>query len=376
MKKLNTLILLVGISTFTGCTSKNPQVNQTVVKQEKIEVEKIEYKNQLLKKVREEGLSSLTKNECEFLDGNIINNTCVVVSKEEKEMRIFKDKCKKLNGFILMGGGCLVEPFEEIRFYDLKNSLLEFQKIENALERYKQDWNVELNKYLTPKDACLGGRSTHWDEANLICSEYSSNGYDRKRWNYMKQSFKTIENTQNQKWEEEAKSYLGTLENLCKKIRNDIVPEGQVHFSEETLDCSISTNSLKREYYIYTAQRKYIVMKPLLVEKNANLLKDQQLKKEKENEVLVKFEEERKKKEIELKNNAKIKSGEQYICSDGYDKYILKYNGLNIILGDIPMQLNMFGGYSEIGSKHERFTIDRMTGIATMDGTKLKCIPR
>ncbi len=34
------------------------------------------------------------------------------------------------------------------------------------------------------------------------------------------------------------------------------------------------------------------------------------------------------------------------------------------------------GGYSEIGSKYERFTIDRMTGIANMDGTKLECIPR
>ncbi|MDN5069878.1 hypothetical protein O8C76_02400 [Aliarcobacter butzleri] len=376
MKKFNTLILLLGISTFNGCTGTNSQINQTVTKQEKIEVEKIEYKNQLLKKVRETGLNSLTKNECEFLDGNIINNTCVIISKKERELKVFQDRCKELGGFILMGGSCLVEPFEEVRLYNLNDSLKELQKIENALERYKQAWNEESNKYLTPKDACLGGRSTHWDEKNLLCSEYSSNGYDIKRWNYMRQLFKTIESTQNQKWEEEAKSYFGTLESLCREIKNNIVPEGQIRFNKDTLECSISTNYLKREYFLDTAQRKYKIMKPFLLEKNMNILKEQQIKDDKEKELLLKLANEQKKKNIELKNNAKIKSGNQYICSDGYDKYILKYNGLNIIIGDVPMELNMFGGYSEIGSKYQRFTIDRMTGIANMDGTKLECIPR
>ena len=134
------------------------------------------------------------------MDGNFTNNTCVIISEKEKELNILQNKCKELGGFILMGGkSCLVKPFDEIRFYGIKNPMREFEKIENAIESYKKVWDKELNKYLTPKDACLGGRSTKWDEENLICSEYSSDGYDTKRWNHIKQSFKIIESTQNQK---------------------------------------------------------------------------------------------------------------------------------------------------------------------------------
>lgn len=71
------------------------------------------------------------------------------------------------------------------------------------------------------------------------------------------------------------------------------------------------------------------------------------------------------KNKIDFEKKAKIHNGKQYICSDGYDKVVLKYNGNQYTFGGIN-----FSGYNS------RVKIDRANSTIRYNGTLFTCIPR
>lgn len=82
------------------------------------------------------------------------------------------------------------------------------------------------------------------------------------------------------------------------------------------------------------------------------------------------------KKEAEYERNAKIKEGKQYICSDGYDSWTLKYNGGRITFGEINFQKDFFGTYIKYQGDKNYLIIDRAEGTVRYNGNVSKCKPR
>ena len=90
------------------------------------------------------------------------------------------------------------------------------------------------------------------------------------------------------------------------------------------------------------------------------------------------------KEAAEYERKAKIKKGKQYICSDGYDSWILKYNDNYITFGGVNFHFsldNMFISSSKI--VYERYEndpnpvyIDRLKGTIEFNGNKATCRPR
>lgn len=85
------------------------------------------------------------------------------------------------------------------------------------------------------------------------------------------------------------------------------------------------------------------------------------------------------KKKQEFEKNAKIQEGKQYICTDGYDSWVLKYNGEMITFGEINYnrRLVLVGDYFEI-NEYDRnpILINREKGTMVVAGNKLICKPR
>ena len=80
---------------------------------------------------------------------------------------------------------------------------------------------------------------------------------------------------------------------------------------------------------------------------------------------------------IAFEKAAKIKKGKQYLCTDGYDSWVLKYNGYQITFGDIDYIQTFGGGY--VRNKYRKtweIMIDRTSGTMTHSGNKLTCKPR
>lgn len=97
-----------------------------------------------------------------------------------------------------------------------------------------------------------------------------------------------------------------------------------------------------------------------------------------ESYVLLKEVQKRKKAESEsYEKSLKIQDGQQYICTDGYDSWILKYNGSMITFGDRPFRKNPVYGWYErfIGDPNPVF-LDRANSTITYSGNKATCRPR
>ena len=82
-------------------------------------------------------------------------------------------------------------------------------------------------------------------------------------------------------------------------------------------------------------------------------------------------------KEAEHERNLKIKEGNQYICSDKYDSWILKYNGYRVTFGDVNFKQHTFYNYyiQYEGDKNPLF-IDKSKGIVKFNGNISRCKPR
>lgn len=80
----------------------------------------------------------------------------------------------------------------------------------------------------------------------------------------------------------------------------------------------------------------------------------------------------------EYEKNAKIHSGKQYICSDGNDSYVLKYNGLQITFGDVNFDMTLIGYFRHNRQQNmaDMLTIDRVKATVTYRGNKTTCKPR
>jgi len=87
-------------------------------------------------------------------------------------------------------------------------------------------------------------------------------------------------------------------------------------------------------------------------------------------------EKQRQKKEAEFERKAKIKQGKQYKCSDGYDSWVLKYNGERITFGDVNFQQTFGGGYIQHEYDKNPLYIDRAEGVVKYNGNKSTCKPR
>ena len=84
----------------------------------------------------------------------------------------------------------------------------------------------------------------------------------------------------------------------------------------------------------------------------------------------------RQKKAADFDRKAKIKKGKQYVCTDGYDSWVLKYNGNRITYGDVNMYMNIIGAYVQNQYDKDYVIIDRAKGILLHGGNKLTCKPR
>jgi len=87
-------------------------------------------------------------------------------------------------------------------------------------------------------------------------------------------------------------------------------------------------------------------------------------------------EKQRQKNEAEFERKAKIKQGKQYNCSDGYDSWVLKYNGGRITFGEVNFQQTFGGGYIQNEYDKNPLYIDREKGIVKYNGNKSTCKPR
>lgn len=78
----------------------------------------------------------------------------------------------------------------------------------------------------------------------------------------------------------------------------------------------------------------------------------------------------------EFEKNAKIKIGRQYICSDGYDNWVLKYNDQRATFGGINYTI-FYGEYYQ-RDKYDKdpIIINRVNGTMVVAGNKLTCKPR
>lgn len=83
------------------------------------------------------------------------------------------------------------------------------------------------------------------------------------------------------------------------------------------------------------------------------------------------------KKEQEYEKSLKIQNGKQYICTDGYDSWILKYNGSMITFGDRTFRKNLvFDFYERYRGDTNPIIIDRENAILIYSGNKSTCRPR
>jgi hypothetical protein len=79
----------------------------------------------------------------------------------------------------------------------------------------------------------------------------------------------------------------------------------------------------------------------------------------------AKKSQENKIKSIDFEQTAKIQNGKQYICSDGYDSAVLKFNGNQFTFGDV--------NYSAANSIVK---LDRANSTLRYNGTLFNCKPR
>ncbi len=119
---------------------------------------------------------------------------------------------------------------------------------------------------------------------------------------------------------------------------------------------------------IFNAKRGY-VCKPSYVipekEVDALIIKN--------NEKKVKADAD-KKAAAEKEATLKIQFQKQYICTDGYDSWILKYNGTRITFGERNFVVGLAGYEDQFGKL--RIIIDRAKGTVWSDGNNLTCKPR
>lgn len=93
-------------------------------------------------------------------------------------------------------------------------------------------------------------------------------------------------------------------------------------------------------------------------------------------DLYLKFKE-KEKQEEEYEKSLKIKNGNQYICTDGYDSWVLKYNGSMIIFGDRTFRKNLvFDFYERYRGDTNPIIIDRENAILIYLGNKSTCRPR
>lgn len=94
-------------------------------------------------------------------------------------------------------------------------------------------------------------------------------------------------------------------------------------------------------------------------------------------DLYLKFKEEHK-KEQEYEKSLKIQNGSQYICTDGYDSWILKYNGNIITFGERTFFKNFWNdnAYQRYNGDNNPIIIDRKNSTVILSGNKLTCRPR
>lgn len=82
-------------------------------------------------------------------------------------------------------------------------------------------------------------------------------------------------------------------------------------------------------------------------------------------------------KRAEYEKSLKIQEGKQYICTDGYESWVLKYNGSMIIFGERPFRKNLvFDFYERYRGDTNPIIIDRENSILIYSGNKSTCRPR
>ena len=87
-------------------------------------------------------------------------------------------------------------------------------------------------------------------------------------------------------------------------------------------------------------------------------------------------EKKKQKEAAEFERKAKIKQGKQYVCTDGYDNWVLKYNGNRITFGGVNKNINIIGQYQVNKYDNEPVSINRTKGTMSFGGNNLTCKPR
>lgn len=82
-------------------------------------------------------------------------------------------------------------------------------------------------------------------------------------------------------------------------------------------------------------------------------------------------------KRVEYEKSLKIQDGKQYICTDGYESWVLKYNGSMIIFGERTFRKNpVYGWYERFMGDQNPVIINRANSTISYSGNKSTCRPR
>lgn len=223
------------------------------------------------------------------------------------------------------------------------NSYIDFQ--DNFDEKFQKfdNWKSRLleesKDVQTIEEICPVFKNTTYNSSSRSC-EFPKNEIIPSAYMILEESIrkrdtiaykKEVQKFKNIKlWEEEAKNWKGSLDDLCENLTEY---SNKNSFDKNSLNCT-TFNKQKIE--------KYDVMKPYLVEQHKRIMeKREKIALEKAEEEKVLIAEHKQKWENRIGKSSKIKSGKSYICETNVS--------INPVYGIyIPRKINLDAGYSTI----------------------------
>jgi hypothetical protein len=321
------------------------------------------------------------------------------IQAKMKKYNITKDDACRMNKNMWKKGKC--NPFYTVKAKDLnafilkKKAVMKKQEKQAAINKAKRAQEEgerakaksllmnEANKYNSVEEYCItlaygNAQGGVYVPSNNSC-DIDENVPDRDGVDTIIEILKE----KGQKptilqYQHEAKEYKKTLDRLCSDLAISNTSDGvKGRFNKKTLDCNM-------DYGIYdynkkwadAAQFKYDTMKPLLVEQHKKILKQRKKKADANKKKSLAEEKAEKKADAEYERKAKIRPGKQYSCTDGYDRWILKYNGSRITFGEVQYIHKWNYQYSQLRSSRIEIDLDRAKGTLSHNGNNLTCTPR
>lgn len=239
--------------------------------------------------------------------------------------------------------------FSTFRFENLDQFLAKANEYIDKRNAKRSAWAKEAEKYSTVKELC---NSDEWSIYSLQYEDEKRDCYfpyesdDFEKFSYIKslvlpkdKEQALIATAQNPaKWEKEAKSFKGTLDELCSNISFEYINDFAVWWwVPNTLECKTGNKIV---------DEKYLFMKPLLIKQHEAVMakREKQVAAQKEKVVVNERQNEAKWK-ARLGHTNPLKLGSSYKCEPEP-----KWGGLiSSLYGDIKVELSLGRNTAEFG---------------------------